>query len=62
MGESLELVQSHAHCHICVLDHLHELFEADLTIVVEVCFHDGLVDNLEVIVSTTFLRHYNLQV
>ena len=53
--ESLELVQSHAHRHICVLHHLHELFEADLSISVEVCFHDGLVDDLGTNISTAVL-------
>ena len=38
--------QSHAHRHICVLDHLCELLEADLAVVVKIRFHDGLVHDL----------------
>jgi hypothetical protein len=50
--ESLELVQSHAHCHVCVLHHLHKLFKTDLSVSVEICFHNGLVNDLGTIVST----------
>jgi hypothetical protein len=45
-GNHLELVQGHAHGNVCVLDHLHELFEADLAVPVLIGLHDGFVDNL----------------
>jgi hypothetical protein len=38
--------QSHAHRHIGVLHHLCEFLETDLAVMVEICFHDRLVDNL----------------
>jgi hypothetical protein len=45
-GNRLKLVQGHAHGNICVLNHLHELFKADLAVPVLIGLHDGLVDNL----------------
>lgn len=42
----MQRTQSHAHRHVGVLDHLCELLEADLAVVVEIRFHDGLVHDL----------------
>jgi hypothetical protein len=45
-GNRLELIQGHAHGYICVLNHLHKLFKADLAVPILIGLHDGLVDNL----------------
>jgi hypothetical protein len=44
----MQRTQSHAHRHIGVLDHLCELLEADLAVVVQIRFHDGLVHDLAI--------------
>ena len=51
--------QSHAHRHIRVLDHLCELLEADLAVVVEIRFHDGLVHDLVVPKSANISLAYS---
>lgn len=43
---SLELIKSHAHANVRILDHLGKLLEADLAVVIQVRLHDGLIDNL----------------
>jgi hypothetical protein len=47
--DCLELIKGHAHGHVGMLNHLHELFEANLAVAVQVGLHDGLVDNLPMI-------------
>lgn len=44
----MQHTQSHAHRHIGVLDHLRELLEADLAVVVQIRLHNGLVHNLAI--------------
>lgn len=46
LGEWLELVQSHAHRNVSVLNHLGELLETDLAVTVQVGLHNGFVNNL----------------
>ena len=56
----MQHTQSHAHRHIGVLDHLRELLEADLPIVVQIRLHDGLVHNLVIPKSAMYPRTSNL--
>jgi hypothetical protein len=45
----LELIKSHAHGDVGCLDHLGELFKADLAVAVKISFHNGLINNLMII-------------
>lgn len=57
----LEGIHRHAIADIRVLNHLGKFLEADATIAVEICFHDGLVDNLLQLLVLQVLTHHHLE-
>ena len=55
------LTQSHAHGDVRISHHFRKFLEADLAVVVEIRFHDGLVDNLLQLLVLQIAAHHHFE-